>query len=177
MPLKRVRAGDDPPESINVMVEVPRGSSVKYELDPKTGVIFVDRFLFTATYYPFNYGFIPETKGKDGDPLDAIVLSQEAVFPMAIIRSRPVAVLLTEDEEGIDPKIVAVPGYGVDPFYSKIKSEDEMPEFTKSQIEHFFSHYKETEPGKFVKIKGWDGAERSKKLIVESVRRYNKGRR
>ncbi|MDH2900622.1 MAG: inorganic diphosphatase [archaeon] len=122
-----LRVGDNPPKSINVMIEIPRGSSVKYELDAETGVIFVDRFLYTTTYYPFNYSSIPETKRTDGDSLDAIVLSQESVYPMIVIRSRPIGVLLAEDEKGPDSKIAAVPNFGVDPFYSKISSENEIP--------------------------------------------------
>ena len=168
----KVRAGDNPPESINVVIEIPKGSSVKYEADLETGVIFVDRFLHTATYYPFNYGFIPKTKGTDGDPVDALVLSQDSVYPMSVIRSRPIGVLLTEDEKGSDAKIIAVPNPGVDLFYSNVNTTDDIPDFTKNQIEHFFLHYKETEPEKFVKIIGWKGVEHAKKLIAEAIQLY-----
>lgn len=173
MSLINVKAGDNPPESINVVIEIPEGSSVKYEADLESGVIFVDRFLHTATYYPFNYGFIPRTKGTDGDPVDALVLSQDSVYPMSVIRSRPIGVLLTEDEKGQDAKIIAVPNPGIDPFYSKVNTTDDIPDFTKNQIEHFFKHYKETEPEKFVKISGWQDAEHAKKMIIEAIDVYD----
>lgn len=171
----KVKSGDNPPDSINVMIEIPEGSSVKYEADLESGVIFVDRFLHTATYYPFNYGFIPQTKGTDGDPVDAIVLSQDSVYPMSVIRSRPIGVLLTEDEKGPDAKIIAVPNPGVDPFYSNINSTEELPDFTKNQIAHFFGHYKEMEPNKFVEIKGWQDVDHAKKMIRDAIEAFNKG--
>jgi inorganic pyrophosphatase len=172
-----VKAGDNPPQSINVVIEIPEGSSVKYEADLESGAIFVDRFLHTATYYPFNYGFIPQTKGTDGDPVDVLVLSTDTVYPMSVIRSRPIGVLLTEDEKGPDAKIIAVPNPGVDPLYSKINSIDKLPDFTKEQIEHFFMRYKEIEPNKFVKIHGWQGVEQAKKMIRKAIKAYDKNQK
>lgn len=172
----KVNAGDRPPESINVMIEIPEGSSVKYETDVENGIIFVDRFLHTATYYPFNYGFIPCTKGADGDPIDALVLCQDSVFPMSVIRSRPIGVLMMEDENGDDPKIISVPNKTVDPFYAKVNSGNQLPEYTRKQIEHFFKHYKETEPNKFVRIGGWGDVAMAKKLIRSAIAAYNSKR-
>ena len=171
----KLKSGDNPPESINVVIEIPKGSSVKYEADIESGVIFVDRFLHTATYYPFNYGFIPRTRGTDGDPVDALVLSQDSVYPMSVIRARPIGVLLTEDEKGHDAKIIAVPNPGVDPFYSSVNSADQIADYTKNQIEHFFRHYKETEPEKFVKISGWESGDYAKKLIKDAIKAYESG--
>ncbi len=167
-------SGDNPPESINVVIEIPRGSSVKYEVVLNSGAVFVDRFLYTPTHYPFNYGFIPQTKAADGDPVDALVVCQESVYPMTVIRSRPIGVLLTIDEKGPDAKIVAVPAKEIDPIYSDINSISELPEFTRKQIEHFFRHYKDSEPNKFVKIEGWEGAEYAKKLIMEAMNTFQK---
>jgi inorganic pyrophosphatase len=171
-PYNKLSAGDDPPNMVNVLIEIPSGSSVKYEMDTDNGAIFVDRFLFTATHYPFNYGFIPQTQGEDGDPIDVIVLSQQPVYPMSVIRSRPIGVLLTEDEKGADAKIVAAPSRAIDPYYASIESVNQLPNFTKQQIEHFFKQYKELEPRKFVKIIGWEGPETAKKMIVEAVDLY-----
>jgi inorganic pyrophosphatase len=165
-------AGDHPPDTVNVVIEIPSGSSIKYEMDKESGAIFVDRFLYTATHYPFNYGFIPRTQEQDGDPIDAIVLSQQPVYPMAVIRSRPIGMLLTEDEKGLDAKIIAAPSQTIDPSYANIESVDQLPDFMKRQIEHFFSQYKELEPSKFVKIIGWGNAEAAKKKIVEAIDLY-----
>lgn len=161
--------GAKAPEEVNVVIEIPRGSNIKYELDEETGAIFVDRFLYTPTYYPFNYGFIPQTRAEDGDPLDALVVTEEPVFPMSVIRSRPIGVLLMEDEKGPDAKIIAVPARNVDPTFSSVDSIEQLPEFTRKQIEHFFSHYKESEPNKFVMIDEWKGQEYAKNLIKKAV--------
>jgi inorganic pyrophosphatase len=162
---KQIDAGDNVPEEVNVVIEIPRGSDVKYELDEKTGFVFVDRFLYTSTHYPFNYGFIPQTKGQDGDPLDALVITEEPVFPMSVIRSRPIGVLLMEDEGGPDAKLVTVPARHIDPVYTNVETIMQIPEFTRKQIEHFFSHYKESEPDKFVKIDKWEDQDYAKGLI------------
>jgi inorganic pyrophosphatase len=165
----KLSSGDNPPDYVNVVVEIPRGSNVKYELDEATGAVFVDRFLYTSTYYPFNYGFIPQTKAPDGDPLDALVITEEPLYPMSVIRSRPIGVLLMEDEKGEDVKIAAVPTAHIDPTYAGIDSVGQISEFIRKQIEHFFSHYKESEPGKFVKIIEWKDADHAKNLIKLSM--------
>jgi inorganic pyrophosphatase len=172
--LDSLSAGDNPPDSINAVIEIPSGSSVKYEVDKKTGAVFVDRFLYTATYYPFNYGFIPQTLEEDGDPLDVIVLTQTAVYPMSVIRSRPIGMLLTEDENGRDVKIVAVPSKQVDAFLADVQDLEQLPSFTRNQIEHFFKQYKELEPSKYVKVLGWETRESARKKIVEAMKLYNK---
>ncbi len=173
----QVPAGDDPPENINVVVEIPSGSSVKYEVDKETGVVFVDRFLSTATHYPFNYGFIPRTREEDGDPLDVLVLTQLSVYPNSVIRSRPVGLLLTEDEHGQDAKIIAAPAKTIDPYYQDIEDLEQIPRFMRNQIEHFFKHYKELEPTKFVKIVRWESKESAKKRIREAMSLFQKSQK
>lgn len=170
-PPTHLKPGDDVPNDVNVVIEIPRGSDVKYEMDEETGYVFVDRFLYTATHYPFNYGFIPKTRSEDGDPLDALVITEDPVYPMSVIRSRPIGVLLMEDEGGKDAKLVAVPAKHVDPTYSDVESIMEIPEFTRKQIEHFFSHYKSAEPNKFVKIEKWEDSKYAKSLILEAIKR------
>jgi inorganic pyrophosphatase len=168
----KLRAGDKLPEIVNVVIEIPRGSNVKYEMDEATGFVFVDRFLYTPTYYPFNYGFVPQTEAEDGDPLDVLVVTEEPVYPMSVIRSRPIGVLMMEDEKGPDAKIVAVPDRNVDPNYSGIEDVRELPAFTRKQIEHFFTHYKESEPGKFVKVEGWKNQKSAKAFVKDASERY-----
>lgn len=170
--LESVDAGSNPPESINVVVEVPKGSSIKYEYDSVTGQLFVDRRLYTAMSYPFNYGFIPKTLENDGDPVDALILGEDPVVPLSIMRSRPIGVLLTEDEEGQDSKVIATPASKIDPAYSKIDDVGDMGEFIQNQIKHFFEHYKELEQGKFVMVKGWEGKQVAMNKINESIKRY-----
>jgi inorganic pyrophosphatase len=169
----KLSPGDEPPNIVNVVIEIPTGSSIKYEMDKESGAVFVDRFLYTATHYPFNYGFIPQTREADGDPIDVIVLSQQPVYPMSVIRSRPVGMLLTEDEKGSDVKIVAAPSRKIDPYYASIETVDQLPDFTKQQIEHFFKEYKDLEPKKFVKIIGWEGPEAAKKKILKAIDLYH----
>ena len=170
--LDRLSAGDDPPNIINAVVEIPSGSSVKYEVDKKTGTVFVDRFLYTPTHYPFNYGFIPETREEDGDPLDVLVLTQISVYPMSVIRSRPISMLVTEDENGKDVKIIAAPAKTIDPYYEDVEELNQLPNFTRNQIEHFFKHYKELEPTKFVNVLRWEPREAAEKKITRAIENY-----
>jgi inorganic pyrophosphatase len=167
-----VSAGENAPEEINVIIEIPKGSSIKYELDTTNGLIFVDRILLSAMYYPCNYGSIPKTKEEDGDPVDVLVLGNDPIIPMAVIRARPVGVLLTEDEKGHDSKIVAAPLNKIDPSFSAIKEVDDIPEYLRNQVTHFFEHYKELEEGKYVKIIGWKGREIAKKQISEAINKF-----
>lgn len=162
----------DPSKAINIVVEIPKGSSIKYEFDTATGLLFVDRKLYTAMNYPFNYGFIPRTLEMDGDPVDALILGEDPVVPLSIIKSRPIGVLLTEDEEGQDSKVIATPVYKIDPTFSKIDDIKDLPEYIENQIKHFFEHYKELEEGKFVKVKGWEGKQGAVKKITESIQRF-----
>lgn len=145
------------PEEINVFVEIPQGSLIKYELDKESGTIFVDRFAFTTMGYPGNYGFVPGTKSPDGDPLDVLVLSSYAVAPGTVIPAKPVGLLEMEDEAGIDTKIIAVPLAKVDPFFGIWRDIADVPDSYKNRIRHFFEHYKEIEPGKWAKVKKWKG--------------------
>lgn len=169
-----LKAGKNAPEEINVVIEIPKGSNIKYEIDDETGALFVDRKLFTAMFYPCNYGFVPQTKEKDGDPVDVLVLGNDAVVPMSVIRANPVGVLLTADEEGEDAKIVAVPVAKIDPTFAHVKDVDDVPESLRNQIKHFFEHYKELEKGKYVKVTGWEGEDSAKKKISEAMERYKK---
>jgi inorganic pyrophosphatase len=164
--------GRNPPDEINAVIEIPKGSSIKYEIDAESGMVFVDRKLFTAMFYPCNYGFIPQSRENDGDPVDVLVLGNDAVMPMSVIRANPIGVLLTEDEEGQDSKVVAVPIAKVDPSFSNTTGINGIPEHTRNKIKHFFEHYKELEKGKYVKVKGWEDKEIAKKRICEAIERY-----
>ncbi|NPB06914.1 MAG: inorganic diphosphatase [Aquificae bacterium] len=166
--------GKNPPEDIFVVVEIPQGSAVKYELDKETGLLFVDRFLFTAMYYPFNYGFIPQTLADDGDPLDVLVVSREPVLPGSVLRCRPVGMLEMRDEEGVDTKLIAVPHEKLDPAYAEIKTVDQLPEIVRERIKHFFEHYKELEPGKWVKVESWKGLQDAIEEIKRAIENYRK---
>ncbi len=174
MGYKDLPPGKNPPEDIYVVVEIPQGSGIKYELDKDTGVIFVDRFLFTAMYYPFNYGFIPQTLADDGDPVDVLVISREPVVPGSVIRCRPIGMLEMRDEEGIDTKLIAVPHEKLDPTYADIKTVDQLPEIIRERIKHFFEHYKELEPGKWVKVENWKGLQDAIEEIKKGIENYKK---
>lgn len=169
MDFKKLKPGKNPPEEINVFVEIPQGSSIKYELDKDTGIVFVDRFAYTAMFYPFNYGFIPQSKAEDGDPVDVLVISTYPVQSGTVIPARPIGFLEMEDEEGIDTKIIAVPTKKVDPFFAKVEDISDIDEVTKQKIQHFFNHYKELEPGKWVKTKRFLGKEKAIEVIKKSL--------
>ena len=170
MDITKLPIGKKPPEEVNVLVEIPQGASVKYELDKDSGVIMVDRFAFTAMVYPFNYGFIPQTKAEDGDPVDVLVISTYPVMPGCAIPVRPVGMLEMEDEEGIDTKIIAVPTQKVDPFYAHISDINDIDVITKKKIQHFFNHYKELEPGKWVKTRNFLGKEKAFESIKAGMK-------
>lgn len=172
--INTIKPGENPPDEINAIIEIPKGSSIKYEMDAESGAIFVDRRLFTAMFYPCNYGFIPQTREEDGDPVDVLVLGNDSVIPTSVIRSRPVGVLLTEDEEGQDSKIIAVPITKLDPSFSTVTDISNIPEHIRDQIKHFFEHYKELEKGKYVKVIGWDDKEKAKTKIAEAIEKYKK---
>lgn len=174
MNIAEISAGNNPPWDINVIVEIPQGSTdpVKYELDKKSGALFVDRFLHTAMFYPANYGFVPHTLALDGDPIDVLVISRSAVVPGAVIRSRPIGVLMLNDEHGQDEKIVAVPVDSLHPFYSDVKSYEDLPPLLCDQIAHFFQHYKDLEHGKFVSDIEWAGPDRAAEFLNAAIGRY-----
>lgn len=176
MDLSKIKAGVKPPDDVNVIVEIPQGGfPVKYEMDKLSGAMFVDRFLHTSMVYPGNYGFIPHTLSADGDPCDVLVVGQSPVVPGAVIRSRPVGVLLMEDEKGVDEKILAVPVNALYPFYSKVDSYRDLPGILSEQIAHFFQHYKDLEKGKWVKGLKWAGPVKARKVIREGIQRYQAG--
>ena len=174
MSYEKLGPGKKAPEEVYVVIEIPMGSSIKYEIDKETGLIFVDRILFTAMYYPFNYGFIPGTLEEDGDPVDVLVLGYDKLHPGVVIKARPIGVLETEDEKGKDAKIVAVPIEKIDPRFENIKDISDLPANIRERIAHFFEHYKELEKGKWVKVIGWKNREEALKRIEEAIKRYNK---
>jgi inorganic pyrophosphatase len=158
---------------VNVLVENPMGGApVKYELDKESGAMMVDRFLHTAMYYPGNYGFIPHTLSGDGDPVDVLVISLLPVMPGAVMRARPVGVLLMEDDGGEDEKIIAVPHTKLYPYHDNIQDLDQVPQILRDTIAHFFTHYKDLEPNKWSKVKGWGNAAQAAKLIEDGIERY-----
>ncbi len=174
MSYEKLGPGKKAPEEVYVVIEIPMGSNIKYEIDKETGLIFVDRILFTAMYYPFNYGFIPGTLEEDGDPVDVLVLGYDKLHPGVVIKARPIGVLETEDEKGKDAKIVAVPVEKIEPRFENIKDISDLPSNIRERIAHFFEHYKELEKGKWVKVIGWKNREEALKRIEEAIKRYNK---
>jgi len=170
----KVGPGSKAPEEVNVVIEIPMNSGVKYELDKESGVLVVDRILYTSMVYPFNYGFIPGTLEEDGDPVDILVVSNDSLVPGSVIKARPVGVLETEDEKGRDAKIVAVPSEKIDPRFQGIRDVNDIPEAVRQRIEHFFQHYKELEKGKWVKIVGWKSRTEALERIRQAVERFSR---
>ena len=173
MNLDRVSSGRDVPNDINVIIEIPaHGEPIKYEVDKATGAMFVDRFMATAMHYPCNYGYVPHTLSEDGDPVDVLVITPIPLHTGVVVRCRPVGMLKMEDEAGIDAKVLAVPIDKLTSLYRDIESPRDLPESILNQISHFFEHYKDLEAGKWVKVKGWVGAEEAKAEILSGVERY-----
>ena len=160
----------NPPEDIYAFIEIPKGSNIKYEFED--GKLFVDRVLYTAMFYPYNYGYIPETLEEDGDPLDVLVIMEDPVLPGSYIRIKPIGVLIMEDEKGIDRKLIAVPHKKIDPRYENINDIDDLGEAVKLKIKHFFERYKELEPGKWVKVKGFEGKEKALEIVKKALENY-----
>ena len=174
MDVSKIPPGRNPPIEINVPIEIPQGGvPVKYELDKISGALFVNRFLHTAMYYPANYGFIPNTLSEDGDPCDALALSQVPVTSGAVIRCRPIGALLMEDEHGLDEKILAVPVDDLNPYYDLVESYTDLPPIMRNQIEHFFRHYKDLEKDKWVKGLRWVVREDAYDLIRRAISRFH----
>ena len=174
MPLELVPAGDDLPNEINVIIEIPKDADpVKYEVDKHTGAIFVDRVLTTPMRYPCNYGYVPHSLCGDGDPLDVLVVMPVPLIPGSVFRSRPVGVLRMTDEAGSDEKVIAVPASKVFPGYRHVTSVRDLPELTLDRIEHFFAHYKDLEKGKWVKIDGWGDADEAKQFVLNAIAAYD----
>lgn len=171
MDLSKISPGENPPSDVNVVIEVPLGGEpIKYEIDKASGAMFVDRFLYTAMRYPCNYGFIPQTLSNDGDPVDVMVYGNRPLVPGAVVASRPVGVLLMEDEAGMDEKILAVPVPRLTDYYAKIQSYTDLPDILIKRISHFFEHYKDLEPNKWVKLVGWRDREEAEAMIVAGIK-------
>ncbi|MCA3255794.1 MAG: inorganic diphosphatase [Alphaproteobacteria bacterium] len=175
MDLSRLPIGENPPQDVNIIIEIPVGSEpVKYEFDKASGLLVVDRIMHTAMRYPANYGFIPHTLGSDGDPLDALVVSGVPFVPGCVVRARPVGVLLMEDQAGGDEKLLMVPVDALHPYYTGVTTYTDLPPIVIEQIEHFFAHYKDLEAGKWVKVEGWAGPDVAERLILEGIDRAKK---
>ena len=173
MGLDRVPSGKDLPNDFNVVIEISMHSEpIKYEVDKESGAIFVDRFMSTAMHYPCNYGYIPHTIAGDGDPVDVLVMSQFALPPGVVVRCRPIGMLKMTDEAGDDAKVLAVPVDKLTMMYRSIESPRDFPQIILDQISHFFEHYKDLEPGKFVKVSGWVGIEEAKQEIMTGIKAF-----
>jgi len=176
MNIDAIKIGINPPDDVNVVIEVPIGGEpIKYEMDKASGALFVDRFLYTAMRYPGNYGFIPHTLSGDGDPCDVIVGNTRAVVPGAVMNCRIVGVLLMEDEAGGDEKLIAVPSPQLTQRYAHVQNYTDLPDITLKQIQHFFEHYKDLEPAKWVKIKAWGDAADARRMVMEGIERAKTG--
>ena len=172
MRLDAIAIGLDPPRDVNVVIEVSIGGEpIKYEMDKAAGTLVVDRFLLTPMRYPGNYGFVPHTLSQDGDPIDVLIANTRPIVPGAVINVRPIGVFKMEDDGGIDEKIVAVPVPKLTKRYAHVTNYTDLPEITLAQIEHFFAHYKDLEPGKWVKVIGWGDAEEARGMIADAILR------
>ena len=172
MRIDAIEIGNNPPEDINVVVEVPVGGEpIKYELDKASGTLVVDRFLYTPMRYPGNYGFVPHTLSADGDPIDVLVCNTRAIAPGAVMNCRPVGVLIMEDDGGGDEKLLAVPSSKLTKRYDKVANFSDLPEITINQIQHFFEHYKDLEPDKWVRIDHWGDVDEAKLMLRQAIER------
>ena len=172
MRLDAIPIGEDPPNDINVIIEVPVGGEpIKYEMDKASGALVVDRFLYTSMRYPGNYGFVPHTLSDDGDPIDVLVANTRVITPGAVINCRPIGVLLMQDEAGGDEKVLAVPSTRLTRRYENVYEYSDLPQITLDQIAHFFEHYKDLEEGKWVEVQGWGDAAKARAMIAEAITR------
>jgi len=168
-----IPAGKNPPDDLYAVIEIPANSTpVKYEVDKQIGALMVDRFLSTAMFYPCNYGYVPQTLSEDGDPLDILVITPTPVVHGAVIRCRPVGMLMMTDEAGIDAKVLAVPVDKLSPLYKNVKSIADLPQELLAMIGNFFENYKALESGKWVKVSGWQGVQEAQAEVINSVKRY-----
>lgn len=172
MRIDAIPVGSNPPEDINVVIEVPVGGEpIKYEMDKASGALFVDRYLYTSMRYPGNYGFVPHTISDDGDPIDVVIASTRAITPGAVVNCRPIGALIMTDDAGQDEKIMAVPTIKLTRRYENIREYTDLPTITIEQVEHFFQHYKDLEKEKWVKLERWGNAEEAKQLIRDAIER------
>jgi inorganic pyrophosphatase len=175
MRIDKIPTGVNPPDDLNVIIEVPTGGEpVKYEFDKESGALCVDRFMGTSMFYPANYGFVPQTIAGDGDPVDVLVMTPFPLPPGVVVSCRAIGILLMEDEGGMDGKILAVPTEKILPIYANIKALADVHELQLKQIAHFFEHYKDLEKGKWVKVKGWEGVESAAKELMDGIANYKK---
>ena len=175
MSLDKVTPGKNPPEDFNVIIEIPMNADpVKYEVDKESGAIFVDRFMSTSMHYPTNYGYVPQTLSGDGDPVDVLVITPVPLIPGVVVRCRVLGILKMEDEAGMDGKVLAVPVDKVLAIYSQWKKPEDLNPLRLKTIAHFFEHYKDLEPNKWVKILGWEGPESAKQEVMDGIANYNK---
>lgn len=175
MDINKISIGKNPPEDVNVIIEVPMGSEpIKYEIDKESGAVFVDRFLHTAMTYPCNYGFIPHTLSLDGDPVDVLVVGRRPLLPGCVVPARPIGVLIMEDDKGQDEKILAVPAHRLHPFWDDVEEYTDLPKILLDQIRHFFEHYKDLEEGKWVKVQGWGNKAKAVELIQAGIKNASK---
>jgi inorganic pyrophosphatase len=173
MSLNNVTPGKKIPDHFNVIIEIPMNADpIKYEVDKESGAIFVDRFLGTAMHYPCNYGYVPQTISDDGDPVDVLVITPFPLIPGVVVSCRAIGIFLMDDEAGGDAKILAVPEDKILPLYSNLKKPEDLSPMILNQIKHFFEHYKDLEPGKWVKVKGWEGPEAAKQELLQGIERY-----
>lgn len=172
MRIEAIAIGNNPPDDVNVMIEVPVGGQpIKYELDKDAGVMVVDRFLYTPMTCPGNYGFVPHTLSDDGDPIDVLVCNTRQLIPGCVINVVPIGALMMEDDGGTDEKIITVPSPHLTRRYDGVRNYSDLPEITLQQIQHFFEHYKDLEPDKWVKIGGWQDAAHARQLILDAIAR------
>jgi len=172
MDISKIEVGHNPPDDVNVIVEVPLGGDpIKYEIDKASGAMFVDRYLYTEMRYPCNYGFVPHTLSLDGDPIDVMVVGNRPLVPGSVVRARPVGVLMMTDDKGQDEKILAVPHQALTRYYDKISNYQDLPTILVDKIQHFFEHYKDLETGKWSSVEGWSGVEKARELIQMAVER------
>jgi len=175
MSLNNVTPGKKIPEHFNVIIEIAMNADpIKYEVDKESGAIFVDRFLGTAMHYPCNYGYVPQTISDDGDPVDVLVITPFPLIPGVVVSCRAIGIFLMDDEAGGDAKILAVPENKILPLYSNWQKPEDLNPMILNQIKHFFEHYKDLEPGKWVKVNGWDGPEAAQKELLHGIERYKK---
>ena len=172
MGLMRINSGRDVPNEVNVIIEIPmHGEPVKYEVDKDSGALFVDRFMTTAMFYPTNYGYVPNTLSEDGDPVDVLVVTPVPLISGSVVRCRPLGMLKMTDESGVDAKIIAVPVSKLSKMYEDMTTYQDLPQQLLMSLEHFFTHYKDLEEGKWVKVEGWEGPEMARQEILASVQR------
>lgn len=171
MDLSKIEVGSNP-DKLNVVIEIPYGSNIKYEIDKESGAVVVDRVIYGAMFYPANYGFVPKTLSEDGDPADILVLNEYPLQAGSVIKARLIGVLIMEDESGLDEKLIALPISKIDPRYDNIKSLEDLPKITLDKIKNFFETYKMLEPNKWVRVKEFQNAQSAKEILDKAIAKY-----